>query len=403
MSEKRKDNKGRVLKDGESQRKDGRYMYRYNDIHGNRKYVYAPTLKELREKEQQIRRDLEDGIDTAAGEMTLGELLDLYLTLKKGLRDSTIVNYKAKNNVLKKYRICSLKISQIKKIDVIAFVTELSNNGYAYASIESFLGHFKCAFSLAIANDFIRKNPCEIDLKDIIPNETQERAPISQSDYNSLLEFMNGHNCYKKYVDMMIILACTGLRVSELCALTISDIDFENKLIHITKQILYINRKGLKFGPPKTSKGVRIILIEHDELYNALTRAVQKAKNRKVQCTFEGSSPMLFCTIQHHPYNATLIDDQFQRIITDYKKIHPEFSTRVTPHTLRHTFCSNLINNDANIKSVQYLMGHSKSNVTLDIYTHVDAENVRETIKKLNHTKTDTKIDTKPETTSGNI
>ncbi len=146
-----------------------------------------------------------------------------------------------------------------------------------------------------------------------------------------------------------------------------------------------------------------MIPIENDELYEALKRVVQKAETRKVQCTLEGSSPMLFCTTRHHPYNATLIDSQFQRIMADYQKAHPEFSSRVTPHILRHTFCSNLINNDANIKSVQYLMGHSNASVTLDVYTHVDSENVRETIKRLNSTKSDTIIDTKSETTDGNL
>ena len=305
--------------------------------------------------------------------------------------------------MIKRYRICSLKISQIKKTNVIAFVTELANDGYAFGSIESFVAQMKSAFSFAIDNEFIRRNPCNIKLGDIVPDDTQERSPLSQSRFNSILDFMKEHNFYKKYVDMMIILAYTGLRVSEFCALTVSDIDFENRLIHITKQILDIARVGLQFGPPKTAKGVRIIPIESEELYEALKRAVHKAETRKVQCTLEGSSPMLFCTTRHHPYYASLIESQFQRIMKDYKKAHPEFLSNITPHILRHTFCSNLINNDANVKSVQYLMGHSNASVTLDVYTHVDSENVRETIKKLNCATPDTKIDTKTESSDGNL
>ena len=64
MSEKRKDHRGRVLKKGESQRKDRTYQYRYSDPFGKRRYVYADTLQELREKEAEIQRDLEDGIRT---------------------------------------------------------------------------------------------------------------------------------------------------------------------------------------------------------------------------------------------------------------------------------------------------------------------------------------------------
>ena len=70
MSEKRKDSKGRVLKDGESQRANGTYDYRYTDIHKKRRCIYAKSLTELRKKEDELRRDMADGIDYAAGEMT---------------------------------------------------------------------------------------------------------------------------------------------------------------------------------------------------------------------------------------------------------------------------------------------------------------------------------------------
>ena len=56
MAEKRKDDKGRVLEKGESQRKDGSYMYRWNDLTGKRRTIYAPTLNELRTKKLDISK-----------------------------------------------------------------------------------------------------------------------------------------------------------------------------------------------------------------------------------------------------------------------------------------------------------------------------------------------------------
>ena len=61
MSEKRKDNKGRILRTGESQRKDSIYPYRYTDIRGKRQTVYSSDLKELRKKEKEIQKQLDDG------------------------------------------------------------------------------------------------------------------------------------------------------------------------------------------------------------------------------------------------------------------------------------------------------------------------------------------------------
>ncbi len=84
MSEKRRDNKGRILKTGESQRKDGRYLYKYIDALGKPQSVYSwklvPTDRvpkgkrdcvSLRENEQEIHRDLQDSVDTIGKKMTL--------------------------------------------------------------------------------------------------------------------------------------------------------------------------------------------------------------------------------------------------------------------------------------------------------------------------------------------
>ena len=85
MSEKRRDQRGRILKTGESHRKDGLYMFRYTDTRKQRRYIYARSLEELRRKEAEIQRDLADGIDYAAGEMTVLELVTRYMDLKRTL------------------------------------------------------------------------------------------------------------------------------------------------------------------------------------------------------------------------------------------------------------------------------------------------------------------------------
>ena len=90
MSEKRKDSKGRVLKDGESQRANGTYDYRYTDIHKKRRCIYAKSLTELRKKEDELWRDLADGIDYAAGEMTVADLVERYMNLKRGLKPNSL-------------------------------------------------------------------------------------------------------------------------------------------------------------------------------------------------------------------------------------------------------------------------------------------------------------------------
>ena len=86
MAKKRKDSKGRVLKKGESQRKNGTYDYRYTTKKGKIVSVYAKTLEDLRQKEILIERDILDGIDYNAGEQTVSELVDKYINMKRKIK-----------------------------------------------------------------------------------------------------------------------------------------------------------------------------------------------------------------------------------------------------------------------------------------------------------------------------
>ena len=102
MSEKRRDNRGRILRTGESQRKDGRYAFKYTDAYGKPQFVYAWKLvptdktpagkrddKSLREKEKEIRRDIDDGIDTIGKKITVCQLYAKHTALKKNVKYGT--------------------------------------------------------------------------------------------------------------------------------------------------------------------------------------------------------------------------------------------------------------------------------------------------------------------------
>lgn len=93
MAEKRKDNKGRVLKENEAQRKDGSYQYRWRDRVGKRHYVYAKTLDILRDKEEKILRDKSDGIKVEEKRITVNDMFDLWVQIKRGVKDNTFQNY----------------------------------------------------------------------------------------------------------------------------------------------------------------------------------------------------------------------------------------------------------------------------------------------------------------------
>ena len=128
MSEKRRDNRNRILREGEYQRTDGRYRFRYIDEDGNEKNVYSwrldkndPTPKgkkrepSLREKEKQIEADLFDHIVTNGGNYTVLELVEKYVSLKTGVRHNTAAGYKTVTNILKKDAFGRQRICQTRR------------------------------------------------------------------------------------------------------------------------------------------------------------------------------------------------------------------------------------------------------------------------------------------------
>ena len=127
MSEKRKDNRGRILRTGESQRPNLTYQYRYTDAAKVVHYVYAPTLEALRNKEQEIRRDLNDGIDYNAGNMTVIDLVRRSMEIRKRkLGTNTLRAYTTAVKRLERSSFGQRQIKTVKISDAKLFFLQLS-------------------------------------------------------------------------------------------------------------------------------------------------------------------------------------------------------------------------------------------------------------------------------------
>ena len=146
MSAKRKDKKGRVLRTGESQRKDLTYQYRYTDSSGKRHTVYAPTLDGLREKEKEINSAENAGASYNDGGITVIELLERYISLKQGVRYATTVGYGFVLSLVKKEAFGQRRIRDIKPSDAKLWFMKLQKDGRGYSTITSVRGVVKPAF-----------------------------------------------------------------------------------------------------------------------------------------------------------------------------------------------------------------------------------------------------------------
>ena len=173
MSEKRRDKRNRILHEGEYQRADGRYRYRYIDENGQENNVYSWRLDKndlmpkgkkpelsLREKGRQIQADLFDHIVTKGGNYTVLELVEKYLSVKTGVRANTRAGYKTATNLLKKEPFGQLRIDKVRLSDAKLWLIKLQQkDGKSYSSIHSIRGVLRPAFQLAVDDDLIRPLP----------------------------------------------------------------------------------------------------------------------------------------------------------------------------------------------------------------------------------------------------
>ena len=389
MSEKRRDNRDRILHNGESQRQDGRYAYKYKDINGETKFVYswrldkndrAPAGKprdlSLREKERQIQQDLFNQIVPNGGNLTVLELVQKYLSLKVNVRHNTQANYNFVVGILKKEAFGSLRIDKVKLSDAKAWLIKLQKDGRGYSTIHSVRGVVRPAFEMAVQDDLIRKNPFGFELATVVVNDSVTREAITRAQERAFLKFIQEDNCYRKYYDGIYILFNTGLRISEFCGLTISDIDFQNKRIRVDHQLQRKRDMEYIIEDTKTKSGERYAPMSQ-QVVECFRRVIANRKPPKQEPIIDGYTGFLFLDKNGMPMVALHWEHYFKHILNKYNSIYKVQLPKITPHVCRHTFCSNMVRSGMSPKTLQYIMGHSDISVTLNTYTHLTFDDAK--------------------------
>jgi len=380
---KRKDNKGRVLKTGESQRKDLIYQYRYTDCRGKRQTIYASTLQELRQKEKEIQKQEDDGIDYGAGQITVIELLEKYIGLKKGVRYNTQVGYQFVLNLVKKEDFGYRKISTVKVSDAKQWFAKLQKDGRGYSTITSVRGVIKPAFQMAYDEDAVRKNPFVFKLTDVVVNDSVSRVALTEEQLNIWMDFIKNDSTYSKYYDEFVVLLETGMRVSEFCGLTRKDLDFENRRICVDHQLVRERGGTYYVEDTKTACGCRFLPMT-ESVYDSLKRILAHRPKVKSEPMVDGRTGFIMLDKNGNPKVALHIENEMRWAMKKYKKLHPDKPLpHITPHVFRHTFCTNYANSGMDIKNLQYLMGHSDAGVTLNVYTHASYAHAAEQMAQI--------------------
>ena len=391
MSKSRRDKRRRVLRMGETQMKSGLYRYSYTDESGKRHDFYSWKLektdplppgrrpcKALREKIQDLM--LEQERDQS--QITVSGLVKKCVSLKGGVRYHTRAAYQSVVNLLEKDPIGKKPIGLIRLSDAKLWMIRLQEGGKRYTTINTIHCLLRQAFRLAIDDELLNKNPFDFCLSGVIQNDSVERKGLSAEQEEMFLRFLRADSLYSKYYDAICILFRTGLRISEFCGLTVADIDLTARRLTVERQLLRTLDQTYMVQTTKTKAGKRVLPID-SEACECFQRILEKRSSFKVEPIVDGISGFLYLDKNHKPLVSHHWEYYFKRIVERYS-IHCETVVpKITPHVCRHTYCTRMVSAGMNPKVLQYLMGHSNISSTMNVYTHMEIEEVQKEFRRV--------------------
>ncbi|MBR3502052.1 MAG: site-specific tyrosine recombinase XerD [Alphaproteobacteria bacterium] len=291
----------------------------------------------------------------------LGRQIELFLQMmaaEKGAAQNSIAAYERDLEQFLQFNNLGLKDS-IHKADIENFLQDLHTRGFTPKTIARKLSAVREFCKFLYSEKIIADNPAS----NITAPKQEKPLPkfLSIEEIKDLINTANQSNDYRirRIAVMIELMYATGLRVSELVGLP-------NNAVN--------NEKGLITVLGKGSKERIIPIAEHTQMILAQYKEVRHEFIKK-----NSSSPWLFPSVV--AMDGHLTRDAFYK---DLKKLAAEcgiYPSRITPHVLRHSFATHLINNDADLRSVQKMLGHESIGTT-EIYTHIFKQKLLKTIQQ---------------------
>ena len=371
-------------------KKDGSIVYRANVYLGVDKVtgkdvktsITGRTKKEVKQKTKEAEiAFLQNGSTRfqASNITTYKELASLWWeSYKHTVKPNTQLNVRRllDNHILPlfgSYKLDKLTTPLIQNIvNKLADKTNKGEEG-AFLYYDSLHALNKRILQYGVVMQAIPFNPAR---EVILPRNTQKakREKVKHFDNDELKSFLKYLDTldvsrYRYYYEITLykFLLATGCRINEALALSWSDIDLENSVVHITKTLNYKQETN----SPKSKASLRDIDIDQ-----ATVSMLKQYKRRQVQEAWQlgRSETVVFSDFIHeYPNNRTLQT----RLRTHFKRAKV---TNIGFHGFRHTHASLLLNSGIPYKELQHRLGHSTLSMTMDVYSHLSKENAKKAV-----------------------
>ena len=282
-----------------------------------------------------------------------------YLTLERGYSNNTAINYISDINDLVdfilEHKFVKDLLSLEKKKHAEYFVSYLKKKGLSSKSISRKISSIRTFYSYLLENHLVKTNP----FIDVITPKVEKRLPnvLGDDEISKMLSVIDVNKPLgeRNYLLIDLLYSC-GLRVSELCDLKLNDIDF------FSKTLLVKSGKGSKDR----------YLILHDNLITELRDYISGARNRLLSSSKDENNRHLLIN-----YKGTTLTPRGVRKILNAIMDKTGETYKITPHMLRHSCATVLLNGGMDLRSVQEILGHSML-ATTQIYTDVAIDEIKD-------------------------
>ncbi|MCE5313226.1 MAG: site-specific tyrosine recombinase XerD [Nitrospiraceae bacterium] len=271
-----------------------------------------------------------------------------YLSVERGLAKNTVSSYIQDLKGFAAF-ISDKRRSMVSftKADAVAYVAAMLDSGYSGASIARFISSVKVFSKFLVSTKGLKEDPAETLT---IPKKW-DRLPkaLSVDDMRKLLSVSLDSSVFVRDSAMLMLLYSSGLRVSEVLGIKINDINFDAGFLRV------IGKGSKERVVPINSRAIESITRYMSGLRPSLLKGRQ--------------SPYLFVTSRGKPMTR-------QRFWQALKKFGSAAGIELTPHTIRHSFATHLLEGGADLRSVQKMLGHSDISTT-QIYTRVSGDRLK--------------------------
>jgi integrase len=332
---------------------------------------YGRTMKEAKAKMSQALLAAQKGETIVESDSTLQRFIDIWSRDHlpvSGRKPSTIIQYRRIVSAYVTPALGTKKLKSITPLVVEQWLRALRLRNLSQTTIRTAFNVLSIILNTAVRDGLLRTNPC---LRVARPkSDTQEASYLTVHQIQIILDKADD-----SLKHLLTVMALTGLRIGEILALKWSDIDFDNGLLTVNGTLVQ-SAQGLTIQSPKTRRSRRIVpLVEHALDALAQQRKLQNKQRMRAGATWTDQG-LVFTTSRGTP-------EHYRNILRTYKEITKPLGISGGFHTLRHSAGTLLSSLGIPVATVSAILGHSRTSITHDIYTHALPEDSRRAVEEL--------------------